>query len=87
MKKIRYQTNQNHPQVKAYKAAVEKGKHNHHVLHREGEWVVKKAGSTRASQVFSTQKEAINYGSSVAKNSGTALFVHGVDGKIRDRKY
>jgi len=86
MKKVRYKTDQNNPQVRAYKNAVERGKQNHHVLPRGGDWVVKKAGAQRASQVFDTQREAIEYGRSVAINNGTALFVHGVDGRIRDRK-
>ncbi|MDO8429711.1 MAG: DUF2188 domain-containing protein [Candidatus Daviesbacteria bacterium] len=86
MKKILYKTNQNNPTIKAYKEAIEKGMQNHHVLPRGDEWIVKKAGSSRASQVFSTQKEAANYGKLVAQNNGTALFIHRSDGKIRERK-
>ncbi len=85
MKRIQYKTNQNNPQIKAYREAVEKGKENHHVIPRRGEWIVKKAGATRASQIFSTQKEAATYGKSVAKNQGTALFIHGSNGRIRER--
>lgn len=86
MKKILYKTDQKNPQIKAYKEAVEKGKQNHHVLSRGDEWIVKKAGATKASQIFSTQKQASAYGKSVAKNSGTAVFIHGTDGRIRERK-
>ena len=86
MQKMRYKTDQNNPQVRAYKDALERGRRNHHVLQRNGEWVVKKAGSQVVSRVFSTQEEAVTYGDFVARSAGTALFIHGNDGKITDRK-
>lgn len=81
-----YKTNQKNPQVREYRNAVERGMQSHHVLPRDGSWVVKRAGSPRASQIFSTQKEAENYGRSVSQNQGTTLFIHGTNGRIRDRK-
>ena len=86
MKKIPYKTNQRNPQVREYRNAVERGMQSHHVLPRNGSWVVKRAGSPKASQIFNTQEEAKNYGISVSKNQGTALFIHGANGRIRDRK-
>ncbi len=86
MQKIRYKTDQHNPQVRAYKDAVEKGKQNHHVLPRNGEWVVKKAGSQTTNRVFNTQQEAVIYGNAIARSAGTALFIHDLDGKISDRK-
>ncbi len=86
MKKTLYKTNQNNPQIKAYKDAVKKGQTSHHVIHNENGWVVKRAGSSRASQIFTTQKEAASYAYGVAQNQGTALFVHGVDGRIVERR-
>jgi len=83
MKKVFYKTNQNNPAVRAYKEAVENGKKNQHVLPRGNEWVVKRADSERA-QVFGTQQEATSYAESIAQNQGTTVFVHGVDGRIRD---
>ncbi len=85
MNKTLYKTNQNNPEVKAYKNAVKKGLNNHHVLPHGNEWIVKKAGSNRITQSFSTQAEASKFAKSVAQNQGTAVFIHGVDGRIRER--
>lgn len=86
MKKIFYKTNQSNPTIVAYKQAVEKGKKNQHVLPKGNEWVVKRADSQRASQVFGTQQEATSYAESIAQSQGTAVFVHGSDGRIRDTR-
>jgi len=86
MKKIFYKTNQKNPQIKEYSQAVKKGLQSHHVLPRGEVWIVKRAGSARASEIFDTQKDAANYGKIVSQNQGTALFIHGANGKIRDRK-
>lgn len=86
MKKVIYKTDQNNPAVRAYKEAVENGKKNQHVLPRGSKWVVKRADSEKASQAFGTQQEAKSYAESIAQNQGTAVFVHGVDGRIRDRR-
>lgn len=86
MRKIPYRTNQNNPQIKAYKQAVEKGLDGQHVLPREKTWIVKRAGASRATQTFDTQHEARQFAEIVARNQGTALFVHGKDGRIMDRR-
>lgn len=86
MNKILYKTNQNHPQIKEYREAVERGKQNYHVLARDDAWIVKRAGSLRPAQIFDTQSEAVNYAKSVSQSQGTAVFIHGVDGRIVDRK-
>ena len=85
MKKIFYKTNQSNPTVVAYKQAVEKGMKNQHVLPFGNEWVVKRTDSEKASHVFGTQQEATRYAESIAQNQGTAVFVHGHDGKIFSR--
>ncbi|MEI6690781.1 MAG: DUF2188 domain-containing protein [bacterium] len=84
MNKVFFKTDQNHPQIKAYKEAVEKGLSSHHVLPRDGEWIVKRAGSSRASGVFPTQSLAISHGREVSKNSNSELYIHGQDGRIRE---
>lgn len=85
MKKIPYKTDQNNPTIRAYKEAVEKGKKDQHVLPREDGWVVKSLLSEKASQTFGTQQEAAKYAKSIV-SSGTALFIHGEDGRIVDRQ-
>lgn len=48
-------------------------------------WAVKRAGAARASRTFTTQIEAVAYGKALAKDSRTELFIHGKDGRIRER--
>jgi hypothetical protein len=56
-----------------------------HVVPNGGKWAVRKAGADRASGIFTTQKEAIARGKELAQNQGTELYVHGKDGRIRER--
>jgi uncharacterized protein YdaT len=60
-------------------------KRNQHVVLHEGGWAVRGAGSQRASSVHRTQQEAIDAGRDIARNQGTELFIHGRDGRIRER--
>lgn len=85
MKKIPFKTDQNNPMVNAYNKAVEKGEKNQHILPRENGWIVKNLASGAASHLFETQEEAAKYAQSMA-TAGTAIFIHGVDGRIQDRK-
>lgn len=50
-----------------------------------GKWSVRRAGSDRATSVHSTQREAIDEARKIAKNQGTELYIHGRDGRIRER--
>ncbi|WP_308366450.1 MULTISPECIES: DUF2188 domain-containing protein [unclassified Microbulbifer] len=56
-----------------------------HVVKSSDGWAVKKGGSTKATKVFSTQKEAVTHGRSIAKNQKAEFYVHGRDGKIREK--
>lgn len=86
MKKIPYKTDQSHPAIRAYSEAVEKGQTSHHVIYGGRGWVVKRADAQKASQLFGTQKEAVEYARQAAQMAGTALFVHGTDGRIVERQ-
>ncbi|MBL8159323.1 DUF2188 domain-containing protein [Candidatus Saccharibacteria bacterium] len=72
-------------QVKAYVSAAQKGLKAQHVVHSGGRWAVRRAGATKASRTFDTQKEAAQYAQQVAKNNKTELFIHGRNGLIRER--
>ena len=85
MKKIPYKTDQNNPDIIAYKEAVEKGKKNRHVLPEGSHWIVIRGDAKKAEQSFSSQKEAAEYANSVA-TAGTAVFIHDSDGRIQDRR-
>jgi hypothetical protein len=65
--------------VKAYVKAVQ------HVVPSKGDWTVKKSNSERATKIFSTQKEAIDYARKVAINQQTELSIHGKNGQIREK--
>lgn len=85
MKKTILRTNQNDPQIKAYKEAVEKGKKSQHVVPNENGWVVI-GGTERHTDTFGTEQEAIERAKSIARNSGASVYIHGVDGRIRARE-
>jgi hypothetical protein len=56
-----------------------------HVVPSESGWSVRKAGASRASSTHATQQEAIAAATQIARNQRTELYVHGRDGRIRDR--
>ena len=60
-------------------------KKGQHVVPSGDRWSVRRAGAARASGTFATQREAIEHGRSLAQNQRTELFIHGRDGRIRER--
>lgn len=57
----------------------------HVVKSSGGGWAVKKGGSSKATKVYSTQKEAVARGREIAKNQKAEFYVHGKDGRIREK--
>lgn len=57
-----------------------------HVVPSGGKWRVRRAGAARASGTFETQAEAVARARELAKNQGTELYIHGEDGRIRERR-
>lgn len=86
MRRIPYITNQNNPQVRAYKEAAEKGRKDHHVVYKGDSWRVIRGDAYRSLETFNTREEAIQRAKSIARSQGTAVYIHGVDGKIRERE-
>lgn len=60
------------------------GKNQHVVKHSDG-WAVKGAGNEKATRVKETQQEAIDVAKQIAKNQQSEMFIHGRNGKIRER--
>lgn len=56
-----------------------------HVVPGNGGWVVRKAGASRATSVHETQSEAVSAATKIAKNQRSEVYVHGRDGRIRER--
>lgn len=56
-----------------------------HVVPSGDKWSVRRAGAAKASAKFNTQAEAIERAREIAQNQATELFIHGRDGRIRER--
>jgi hypothetical protein len=56
-----------------------------HITPNKGNWQVKISGNEKASNVTSTQKDAIDIGRQRAKDMKTELVIHGRDGQIKDK--
>ena len=56
-----------------------------HVVPRNGKWAVRKSGSYRVSRYFYTQSEAVDAARDIARRQRTELYIHGSDGRIRER--
>lgn len=61
-------------------------KKNIYVVTRpDGNWGVKREGNSRASNVTSTQKEAIEKGRNLAKENQSELLIQGKNSKFREK--
>ena len=60
-------------------------KYTVHVVPRAGDWAVRRSGAERDSSHHRTQEAAIRSGRSAAQREKTELFIHGRNGRIRDR--
>lgn len=63
---------------------VKMGK-NQHVVKAPNGWGVRSEHNTRITQKFDTQKEAIAKAREIAINQKSELFIHGENGRIRER--
>lgn len=61
------------------------GKNQHVTPHKDGGWQVKSENNTRATIRTDTQVEAIQRAREIARNQESELFIHGRDGRIRER--
>ena len=58
---------------------------NQHVTPKGDLWQVIGAGNSKATKLFDSQKEAIDYGREIAKNQHSELIIHNQKGQIRDK--
>lgn len=54
------------------------------VVKHDSHWAVRRDGAQRASRVFETQKEAIDYGRSIARRAGAELRIQDAQGRWRE---
>lgn len=58
---------------------------NQHVTPKNEKWQVKGAGNKKATKIFKTQKQAIDYGKKIAVNQKSELLTHNRQGRIRSK--
>lgn len=58
---------------------------NLHVVPRLDGWAVRTEGSSRATSLHNSQREAIDAARKLAQKAATQLVIHGRDGRIRER--
>lgn len=56
-----------------------------HVVPNNGKWSVRKAGSSKVTTTYETQREAVKKAREIARRQSTELYIHGKDGRIRAR--
>lgn len=61
------------------------GNNNIHVVPFKNKWKVSRPNNTRATAITNTQHEGINIARKIAKKNGLELFIHGQNGKIRQK--
>jgi hypothetical protein len=60
-------------------------KKGQHVVPDAQGWSVQRAGSSRVTSRHDTQEAAIEAATKIARTQRTELYVHGKDGRIRER--
>lgn len=58
---------------------------NQHVVPHLSGWAIRGEGAARATVVHNTQSAAIDQAREIARNHGSELFIHGRNGRIRER--
>lgn len=58
---------------------------NQHVVPTNGKWGIKGEGNTKYTQIFNRQRDAIDVARNISKNQQSELFIHGQNGRIRER--
>lgn len=60
-------------------------KKSQHVVPHNCGWAVRGAGNSKVTRTTATQREAIDIARTISRNQGSELFIHGKDGRIRER--
>lgn len=58
---------------------------NQHVVPKNGRWGVRGEGNSKLTSIHETQAEAIARARDISRNQQTELFIHGRDGRMRER--
>jgi Uncharacterized protein conserved in bacteria (DUF2188) len=60
-------------------------KSGQHVVPNGGGWAVRRAGASKTTSTYKTQGEAITAAKRIAQNQRSGVYIHGKDGRIRER--
>ena len=58
---------------------------NQHVIPSGDRWAVRRVGTSRASGVYDTQREAISAAKELARNNHGDLYIHDRSGRVGER--
>ena len=58
---------------------------NQHVVPHNNNWAVKGENNSKVTSIHNTQREAIEQARNIAQNQKAELFIHGENGRIRER--
>lgn len=58
---------------------------NQHVVPVDDQWGIKGEGNQKYTGLYDTQAEAIARAREISRNQCSELFIHGRDGRIRER--
>lgn len=58
---------------------------NQHIVKRPTGWAVRREKASRDTSIHEKQEEAFKRGREIAIKDGGEVFIHGKDGKIRER--
>lgn len=58
---------------------------NVHVVRRSDKWVVRQEGSSKATSIHKTQRDAVEAARELARSNSAELVIHRPDGRIRNR--
>ncbi len=59
---------------------------NQHVIPSGDRWAVRRVGASRSSGVYDTLAEAINAARGIARNQRSEVFIHDLNGRIREHE-
>lgn len=76
--------NLSNPVIREYDRAVARGQKSVHVVPHEGGWSVKRMGASKGN-VYEKKERAVGMARNRAKRDAVDLFIHGRDGRIRER--
>jgi hypothetical protein len=60
-------------------------KDQHVVANPRGGWSVRHTGAARATRVFESQKDAVDYARGIARKKSSELYIHRRDGTIKEK--